>query len=423
MADTIVVVGLEVGDDFTTIAAAFAAVPSDLTVTGGNYIIQVRNDQTHSARHIFPTVTQDATHRLELTAVPGDEVDGSGVGTVIENDNSFFGVIEFSNDFDKVSNVGVIQRNASATASTFKFLGGITDLSIDNCFVSGVQMQNGSDGVADITNCIIADGNGGGFGGGNVDGTYTFDRCTFVNNASYGVGFNSNGSATFPVTNCLSLDNGGDDYEVDASGDFNASSDATAPGATVFINRIITDDLEDPLGVTPNYNLKATSTLVGAGSGGSDIGATIGQATISASISGTATDNITEDDIVTGGKTIIITLASDTWVADGTTFDDQRQNIIDGITSNQSEATGWNNEVRDNEVVTAVARTSDTVVTVTLTASPSYDITLQETIVTTVPASALVTSTSAIVATPNFTVDPVSATFKSYFATNNSVLI
>lgn len=129
----------------------------------------------------------------------------------------------------------------------------------------------------------------------------------------------------------------------------------------------------------------------------------------SAAITGTATANIDEDDVTTGGKTVIITLTGDTWVAAGATFNAQRQAIIDGMDSAQVEATGWNAEVRDKEVVGAVVRTSDTVVTITLTAAASYDITAQETITVTVPASALVTSGSPLTGSPTFTVDQVAA--------------
>jgi hypothetical protein len=122
-----------------------------------------------------------------------------------------------------------------------------------------------------------------------------------------------------------------------------------------------------------------------------------------AALTGTATDSITEADIVTGGKTIILTLTDDTWVADDGTFAAQRQNIIDGMDSAQSEATGWDAEVKAKEVVTAVVRTSDTVVTITLTASPDYDITSNETITVTIPATALV-GAAPIVADPTFTV-------------------
>lgn len=116
-----------------------------------------------------------------------------------------------------------------------------------------------------------------------------------------------------------------------------------------------------------------------------------------------------ETDIVSGGRTIVLTLSGDTWVADGATFEAQRQAIIDGLDSAESEATGWNAEVRDKEVVGAVVRTSDTVVTITLSAAPAYAITANEVITATVPAAALVTSGSAVVASPMFTVANVAA--------------
>lgn len=125
-----------------------------------------------------------------------------------------------------------------------------------------------------------------------------------------------------------------------------------------------------------------------------------------AAVTGTVTPSTTEADIVAGGETIIITLTADTWVASGATFDAQRQNIIDGLDSAESEATGWNNEVRDNLAVTDVVRTSDTVVTVTLSAQAAYDITAQETITVTVPGTAL-TAGNPITATPTFIVAPV----------------
>lgn len=123
-------------------------------------------------------------------------------------------------------------------------------------------------------------------------------------------------------------------------------------------------------------------------------------------LTGTVTASITEADIVTGGKTIILTLTNDTWVASGATFDAQRQNIINGIDSAQSEGTGWDAVVKAGLAVTAVVRTSDTVVTVTLSAFASYDITAQETITATIPATAR-TLGASLVASPTFTVDPV----------------
>jgi hypothetical protein len=129
----------------------------------------------------------------------------------------------------------------------------------------------------------------------------------------------------------------------------------------------------------------------------------------SAALTGTVADGATEAMIVDGGETLIVTLTADTWVADDGTFAAQRQAIIDGLDSAQSEATGWNAEVRDKEVVGAVVRTSDTVVTITLTASAAYDITADETITVTIPAAALVTSAGALEADETFLISAESS--------------
>jgi hypothetical protein len=143
----------------------------------------------------------------------------------------------------------------------------------------------------------------------------------------------------------------------------------------------------------------------------------------SVALTGTAVPTQTEADIVSGGKTIILTLTGDTFVAAGATFDAERQAIIDGLNSAQSELNGWNNKVRDLEVVTAVARDSDTQVTITLSASATYDITATETITATIPASALVTSVTPIIATPTFTVTAVVSGFQVAWARNSNYMI
>lgn len=94
-------------------------------------------------------------------------------------------------------------------------------------------------------------------------------------------------------------------------------------------------------------------------------------------------------------------------VAPHTVFDDIRQAIIDGLDSAQAEGTGWDAVVKAGIPVSAVVRTSDTVVTITLPAFPTYDITAQETITATIPAVA-VSSNTSIIATPTITVAPTS---------------
>ena len=126
----------------------------------------------------------------------------------------------------------------------------------------------------------------------------------------------------------------------------------------------------------------------------------------SAVLSGTITASTVAADIVAGGKTIILTLTGDTWV--NADFNNQRQNIIDGMTSAQSEALGWNNVVKVLQGVAGVVRTSDSVVTITLDAQATYLITAQETITVTIPATALVLNL-AVVAAPTFTVDTAAA--------------
>jgi len=128
---------------------------------------------------------------------------------------------------------------------------------------------------------------------------------------------------------------------------------------------------------------------------------------VTAAVTGTITSATTEADIVAGGKTIIITLTNDQWIAAGAgSFDLQRDEILQGLDSAQSETLGWNLIVRDLEVVTAVARTSNTVVTITLNAHATYNITAQETITMTVPSTALLSANAAVIATPTFTVSP-----------------
>lgn len=124
----------------------------------------------------------------------------------------------------------------------------------------------------------------------------------------------------------------------------------------------------------------------------------------SAALTGTITASVTEADIVAGGKTLIITLTGDTWIAAGAaSFDLQRDEIIAGCDSAQSEALGWDLVPKALQSLGGVVRTSDTVVTITWDAFATYNITAMETITVTVPGTAVV-GAGAIVATPTFTI-------------------
>lgn len=112
------------------------------------------------------------------------------------------------------------------------------------------------------------------------------------------------------------------------------------------------------------------------------------------------------------GDATINTSATDPYVgcvielaaATTTPFDDKVADLIAGLDSAQAEATGWDAVVKAGLSGSNVARTSDTVATVTLPAFASYNITAQETITVTVPAT-MHSSRNAITGSPTFTVD------------------
>lgn len=129
---------------------------------------------------------------------------------------------------------------------------------------------------------------------------------------------------------------------------------------------------------------------------------------VSAAITGTITASVNEADIVAGGKTTIITLTNDKWIAaGGASFDLQRDEIIAGCDSAQSETFGWDLVPKLSQSLGGVVRTSDTVVTITWDAFGTYNITATETITVTVPGTALINGVGAV-ATPTFTITHVS---------------
>lgn len=117
-------------------------------------------------------------------------------------------------------------------------------------------------------------------------------------------------------------------------------------------------------------------------------------ATISVALSGTALGASWET-IRDSGATIIITLTNDTFIPAGTgpigTIS-QSDVLTGSFTAAASPTNGWNNEISlDN---TNLVRTSDTVATITIPATASYDPQETESISGIVQSSILTTSTS-----------------------------
>lgn len=113
----------------------------------------------------------------------------------------------------------------------------------------------------------------------------------------------------------------------------------------------------------------------------------------------------TEAEIAAGGQRIQMIITGPYLWESGPAFDNARAAIIAGMTSDQNQAGGWNNTVRDQEVVTAVVRDSETHVTITLsTPAPiPYAITAKEYVVPQVPLAAVASQGQA----PNIVEQPI----------------
>jgi len=130
-----------------------------------------------------------------------------------------------------------------------------------------------------------------------------------------------------------------------------------------------------------------------------------GGAVPSAALSGTAVSgNVLESEVVAGGETIIITLSNCEWEATVGDNNALTTALIAGIDSAQSEANGWDAEVKADLDHTDIVRTNDTVVTITLPAEAAYAITANETITITVPDSCITSTGTTPVASPTFLV-------------------
>lgn len=116
----------------------------------------------------------------------------------------------------------------------------------------------------------------------------------------------------------------------------------------------------------------------------------------------TLSNTLTENLVVRGSQEITIKLRLITFVS-GSAFIAAIQDLIDGITSNLSGSTGWNEQVRDRLRPPDITRVSASVVRIRLPTSGGYRISVAETISILIPASILSTP-QAVLAGPVFVV-------------------
>ena len=131
---------------------------------------------------------------------------------------------------------------------------------------------------------------------------------------------------------------------------------------------------------------------------------------------GTATGGLSAAQMVTGGKTLILTLTNDYWVEEtNNEFANARQDIIDNIVSSSSGTAEWN-ALRKTLSPSDVVRTSDSVVTITLPALASYALSgLIEVIRCTAPGIALKVNRDAGISSSNVWYVEDAASYTSEF--------
>lgn len=415
------------GGDYTSLSAWESANAADLTS-----VDEIRQAECHNfvdtAMVDIDGWTTDATRYIRIYAAQNHGgVYGTSSYRLAPADTGW----SFINRENYCRVEGLcISTTATCQTVFYHYASGTADCRYDRVIVKGTAnvtygVRNGNSGLATYTNILIYDVRGGASRSFYHEiGTSNCYNCTAINSST---GFRQD-SGTCVVKNCAYYSQGAptpNGYDGNwGSGSTNNASDqaSDAPGTNprnsvtpTFVDET-NDDFHLASGDTAwkdqGADLSGTFTVDidnVTRSGTWDIGADEYTApAVSAAITGTAQPTSTEAQIVAGGRTIIITLTGDTWVASGSTFDAQRSAIIQGLDSAQSEGTGWNAEVRDKAPVTDVVRTSDTVVTITLSAQAGYNITATETITVTVPGAAL-TGNNPVTATPTFTVTAVSA--------------
>lgn len=420
-----------------------AAEQTDLVSDGDIHVVECDDGVDTTARLILDGWTTGASNYIEIKAAAGAECNGvaranSGVGYRFAP--SSVGPFRIQEDFVRCEGFEIDDPSGASgpTLQSAGTPGGSSDQRYQNLLV--ISTSGGSVYGIDVNaaytalfeNClVISDGRGADF----RTGTNTVDHCGFwINGGTLGIV--ADNSSTITNTWCMGASS--EDFWTGGStpsGSHNASADTSVSTdyTSSLASRTAANEFTSP-SATPatfDFSLKAGNTLAGAGTGSlandiagnpygspSDIGPFAEAASSSAAITGTITATIDESDIVTGGKTIIITLTGDTFVT-GTVSED---GIAGGSDSDKTGANKWDALIKgDLDNTNVVLSGGDTIATITLPAYASYDPDEQEVITWTIPGASL-TGGSPIVATPTFTIDAVSG-FQAAWANGSNVLI
>lgn len=190
---------------------------------------------------------------------------------------------------------------------------------------------------------------------------------------------------------------------------------STPSTMTIKLPKVPGFNISDPLTITPR--IAVTTNLINALGGYTYTESALTSFTIypinnqSASISGTAT-TATESDLVTGGKTLLITLNNDVWAEDVVSNSVKLTALINSIenadTTNEVNNTAWT-KVQTLLNASNVIRSKETELTINLPPVSAYSLDADQTINVIIPAGTLATSTNEITA-GSFTIKAVTAT-------------
>jgi len=390
MATTILKTVKPSGGDYSTLVSALADVPASLIATDEQWNIEISTFSGGlSGAVTMPTITSDATRYLEIRAAAGDEynpVDDTGI--FLTASAAFAGVLVNNvTHFCRLRNIGVKNTRTAASGRGIDWAAddGLTEgLFATTLSTSGAILYFFNNAQRHVIRECLSHLGTTGFDFGNND-PRTADKLTSIDASAVGI---DTGTAATTITNSLSIGSSNPWLGTFQAASSNNASDGTDAPGSGSVQNITTADLANYAG--GDFRTASGSVLATAGT--VDF---IGYALETSSgitITGTSVPTQTEADIVTGGKTIILTLAGDTFVT-GTSSED---GIAGGSDSDiAASGTNWDSLIKtalDNTDV--VLSVGDTVATITLPAFGTYDIPGTETITWTIPAASLTTGTS-----------------------------
>ena len=244
------------GGDYATVAAAEAAL--SLPEVGGT-VYEITGTVTESE---LTLTNGNYSNGLTVRAKAGEEADGKKGGAFWDTrirvsantTNTYFINLNIGSvlcDFNTVARAYFFNCDFGVNATTDVFTANSNvKTTLFNCIVRGDE-TTADDGL---------------YRSSQDSGVEVFNT-TIVGASRYGL-------LRSVCTNCLIISSGTGDYlSLEAASDYNASSDTSATGSSTTFHNRTTADLADYAG--GDYSLSTSSTLVGAGKDGENVGANL----------------------------------------------------------------------------------------------------------------------------------------------------